>query len=129
MACRIPGKDNPKAALQSWKAAASTSDDDVEGEGLFRAIALCKSGRKAEAEQWFREFERLGPKRQQDNSVEVRTQAFTLAGLYDVFRKDITAAKATFQKALEADPTNLFARQAEAWLEAGLLKTLPIAEP
>jgi tetratricopeptide (TPR) repeat protein len=122
-------KEDKKAAAQSWKAAAATSDDDVEGEGLFRAIGLRKSGQKAEAEKWFREFERLNPKRQQDNSVEVRTQAFTLAGLYAAFRKDTNGAKANFQKALEADPANLFALQGEAWLEAGLLKTLPIAEP
>jgi hypothetical protein len=31
-------------------------------------------------------------------------------------------AKTNFQKALEVDPTNLFARQGEAWLEAGLLE-------
>lgn len=118
-----------KGAAQSWKAAAATSDDDVEGEGLFRAIGLWKSSQQAEAEKWFQEFERLNPKRQQDNSVEVRTQAFTLAGLYAAFRKDSQGAKANFQKAIEADPTNLFARQGEAWLEAGLLRTLPITEP
>jgi tetratricopeptide (TPR) repeat protein len=118
-----------KDAEQSWKAAAASSDDDVEGEGLFRAIGLWKSGQKAEAEKWFKEFERLNPRRQQDNSVEVRTQAFTLAGLYAAFRKDTGESKAVFQKALEADPTNLFARQGEAWLEAGLLKKPPIAEP
>jgi tetratricopeptide (TPR) repeat protein len=122
-------REDKKGAAQSWKAAAAISDDDVEGEGLFRAIGLWKSGQTGEAEKWFKEFERLNLRRQQDNSVEVRTQAFTLAGLYAAFRKDTNGAKANFGKALEADPTNLFARQGEAWLEAGLLKTLPIAEP
>jgi tetratricopeptide (TPR) repeat protein len=121
--------ENKKAALQSWKAAAATSDDDVEGEGMFRAIGLWKSSQKGEAEKWFKEFERLNPRRQQDNSVEVRTQAFTLASLYAAFRQDTKGAKANFEKALEADPTNLFARQGEAWLEAGLLKALSVAEP
>jgi len=122
-------REDKKGASQSWKAAAVTSDDDVEGEGLFRAIGFWKSGQTGEAEKWFKEFERLNPRRQQDNSVEVRTQAFTLAGLYAAFRKDTNGARANFEKALDADPTNLFARQGEAWLEAGLLKTLPIAEP
>jgi len=122
-------RQDKQGASQSWKAAAATSDDDVEGEGLFRAIGLWKSGKSGEAEKWFKEFERLNPRREQDNSVEVRTQAFTLAGLYAAFRQDTKGAKVNFGKALEADPTNLFARQGEAWLEAGLLKALPIAEP
>jgi tetratricopeptide (TPR) repeat protein len=122
-------REDQKGSLQSWRAAAATSDDDVECEGLFRAIGLWKTGQKDEAEKWFNEFERLNPKRQQDNSVEVRTQAFTLAGLYAAFRKDTHGAKANFQKAIDADPSNLFARQGEAWLEAGLLKTLADVGP
>ena len=39
-------REDKKGASQSWKAAAATSDDDVEGEGLFRAIGLWKSGQK-----------------------------------------------------------------------------------
>ncbi|MEW5976719.1 MAG: DUF5107 domain-containing protein [Acidobacteriota bacterium] len=107
-----------------WKAAADTADDDVEGEGLFRAIGLWKSGKRAEAMSWLKGFEKLNPQRQHDSSVAVRTQALMLEGIYAVFRGDRQTAADRFVKALEADPSNLFTRLAGAWLEAGLLEKL-----
>ena len=44
-------REDNQGASQSWKAAAATSRDDVEGEGLFRAVGLWKSGQTAEAEK------------------------------------------------------------------------------
>ncbi len=115
---------NEDAALKSFGAAARTNDDDIEGEGLFRAIGLIHTGERAAAEQWFGEFERVNPQRRNDGSTEVRVQAHYLAGIYEAFRGRDEAARQEFEQALAIDQSYLFARQALDWLKAGLLGRL-----
>ena len=45
---------NTEEARKSWRAAAATVDDDVEGEGLFRAMALHQIGDTQKAQEWFK---------------------------------------------------------------------------
>ncbi len=112
------------AAMDSWRAAARTNDDDIEGEGLFRAMGMIHAGDRAAAEQWFREFERVNRQRKSDNSTEVRTQAHYLAGVYEAFRGREDAARQELEKALVIDQSYLFARQALEWMKAGLFRGL-----
>jgi tetratricopeptide (TPR) repeat protein len=109
-------------ALASWKAAAETRDDDVEGEGLFRALALRKTGRTQQASEWLDMFKTVNQQRKSDNAMDLRVQAHCLAGFHEAFEgKDAQAAE-SFRKALEIDQSYLYARQGLAWLEAGLLR-------
>jgi tetratricopeptide (TPR) repeat protein len=111
-------------ARKSWQAAAGANDDDIEGEGLFRAIGMIHTGRRTAAEQWFSEFERVNRQRKNDNSTEVRVQARYLAGIYETFRGREEMARQEFEQALAIDQSYLFARQALEWLKAGLLGKL-----
>ncbi len=109
-----------KAAAQAWKAAAAsvaTSND----EGLFRAIALVQIGEAARAEEWFKTFLSASERNKQSNRIEMRAQAFYLAGIYAAFRGEREAAKENFRRSLEIDPSGLWARQTFAWAESGLL--------
>ncbi len=115
--------DSP-AAQASWKAAAATSDDDVETEGLFRAIALQKTGERQRAADFFREYEAVNEQRKSDRNLALRAHAHYTAGIYAAFKGDAAEAAAGFRRALEIDQSFLYARQALAWLEAGLLKGL-----
>ncbi len=115
---------NVAEARSAWKAAAQTRDDDIEGEGLFRAIALLKIGRTKEANEWLHAFPSVNQQRRTDNSIEVRTQAHCLAGIYAAFRGEDTKADEYFNQALDINQSHLYARQARAWLLAGLLAAL-----
>ncbi|HVN77363.1 MAG TPA: DUF5107 domain-containing protein, partial [Terriglobia bacterium] len=112
------------AARTAWQSAAQTLDDDIEGEGLFRAIALFKSGQVQKAEEWFKEFVTVNEQRKTDSAVDLRLHAYQLAGIYAAFLGDNSLAAENFRKALEIDQSYLYARQSLAWLDAGMLKGL-----
>jgi tetratricopeptide (TPR) repeat protein len=112
------------AAMTAWRAAAETLDDDVEGEGLFRAIALYKTGQVQKAEDWFKDSVNLNEARKTDSAVDLRLHAYNMAGIYAVFQGDDTSAAENFRKALEIDQSYLYARLGLAWLQAGMLKGL-----
>jgi tetratricopeptide (TPR) repeat protein len=112
------------AAKTAWEAAAATSDDDVETEGIFRAIALQKTGRAQEATAFFHEYDLVNPLRIADGNPALRVHAIYIAGIHAAFRGDDAGAARDFRRALEVDPSFLYARQALAWLDAGLLKGL-----
>ena len=111
-------------ARSAWKAAAETRDDDIEGEGLFRAIALLKIGQTQQAKEWLDVFPSVNQQRRTDNSIDVRTQAYCLAGIYAAFRGEDAKAGEYFDQALDINQSHLYARQARAWLQAGLLAAL-----
>ncbi|MGA2985916.1 MAG: DUF5107 domain-containing protein [Terriglobia bacterium] len=115
---------NSAAAQADWQAAAKTLDDDIEGEGLFRAIGLYKSGQAQKAEDWFKDFAVVNEQRKTDSAIELRLHAYDLAGIYAALRGDDALARENFQKALETDQSYLYARQSLAWLDAGMLKGL-----
>ena len=113
-------------AQADWQAAAKTLDDDIEGEGLFRAIGLYKSGQEQKAEDWFKEFAAVNEQRKTDNAVNIRLHAYDLAGIYAALRGDDALARENFTKALEIDQSYLYARQSMAWLDAGMMKGLKL---
>lgn len=115
---------NTDEARKSWRAAAATVDDDVEGEGLFRAMALHQIGDTQKAQEWFKRFSSENEQRKKDNAVELRVQAYYLAGIFAAFKGNKESAQKNLQQSLEIDPSYLFARQALVWLQAGLLKGL-----
>ncbi|MGH9844933.1 MAG: DUF5107 domain-containing protein [Blastocatellia bacterium] len=110
-----------RAAAQAWKAAAGAIAANQE-EGLFRTIALSKSGDAARAEEWFGAFLSANERNQQSPRMEQRAQAFYLAGVYAAFRGKREEAREHLMQSLAADRASLWARQALAWLEAGLLE-------
>jgi tetratricopeptide (TPR) repeat protein len=112
------------AANAAWQAAAKTLDDDIEGEGLFRAIALYKVGQVRKAENWFKDFATVNEQRKTDNAVNLRLHAYDLAGVYAAMRGEDALARKNFRKALAIDQSYLYARQSLAWLDAGMLKGL-----
>jgi len=114
---------NRNAAAQAWKAAAAsvaTSND----EELFRAIALVQTGEAARAEEWFKTFPSANERNKQSNRIETRAQAFYLAGIHAAFRGRREEANESFRRSLEIDRSGLWARQAFAWAESGLLNRL-----
>ena len=115
---------NTRDAEAAWKAAAATSDDDVESEGLFRALALVKIGERQKAAGFFDDFAAVNDQRKTDGAVNLRTHAYYISGIYAAFKGDDVEAAGNFRRALEIDESFLYARQALAWLEAGLLKGL-----
>ncbi len=108
-----------KAAAQNWQAAASTSHEGFNEEGLFHAIALHRSGASARAEAWFRDF--LVVNERNKNSTRVSAQAYYLAGVYAAFRGDLAQSREQLRRSIELDHTLLWAQQALSWIEAGLL--------
>lgn len=110
-------------AEQVWTEASQTIDHDFNGEGLFRAIALHKLGVEA-TDEWFRNFEEINPARREDNDFEVKVRAHYLAGIYAIFRGRPEEGKRFLLEATELDGSDLFARQALGWLEAGLFESL-----
>jgi tetratricopeptide (TPR) repeat protein len=112
------------AGNAAWQAAAETLDDAIEGEGLYRAIGLYKSGQAQKAEDWFRDFATVNEQRKTDTAINLRLQAYDLAGVYAALRGDDALARENFKKALEIDQSYLYARQSLAWLDAGMLKGL-----
>ncbi|MGW8179200.1 MAG: tetratricopeptide repeat protein, partial [bacterium] len=115
-----------QSADASWRSAAETSDHDYNGQGLFRAIALANIGRTDEAEEWVEVFERISPQRQKDNTARVRTEAFYLAGIYSLFKGDESKGREQLLKAIQSDESNLFARHALLWLDAGLFEGISL---
>jgi tetratricopeptide (TPR) repeat protein len=115
---------NSSAASAAWKAAALTLDDDIEGEGLFRAIGLYKTGQVGTAQDWFKEFSTVNEQRKTDNATDLRLHAYDLAGIYAALRGNNKLAAENFKKALEIDQSYLYARQSLAWLEAGMFNGL-----
>jgi tetratricopeptide (TPR) repeat protein len=115
---------NSKEAQAAWQAAAATRDDEYEGEGLFRAIALQKTGQAQPAADWLRRFPAVNDQRKTDNSIELRIQANFLGGIFAAFEGNEAEAADSLRRSLEIDQSFLYARQALAWLDAGLLKGL-----
>ena len=112
------------AAQADWQAASKTLDDDIEGEGLFRAIGFYKMGQVQKAEDWFKDFAVVNEQRKTDGAINIRLHAYDLAGIYAAFRGDDALARENFKKALDTDESYLYARQGMAWLDAGMLKGL-----
>ena len=106
-------------ATHTWQAAAGTSHEGFNEEGLFCAIALHKSGATARAEEWFKNF--LVVNERNKNSGRLGAQAYYLAGIYAAFRGQSEQARASFRQSLVLDRTLLWSQQALAWLDAGLL--------
>jgi tetratricopeptide (TPR) repeat protein len=113
-----------REAQAAWRAAAETRDDDVEGEGLFRAIALGKIGQTEASRTWLKAFVPVNEQRKKDNAADVRIHAWCLAGYYAALEGDYAKAAQQFRQALELDQSYLYARQSLAWLDSGLLKPL-----
>ena len=115
---------NPAEARKVWQAAAATRDDDIEGEGLFRAMAMMKIGQERAAREWMQSFRTVNEQRKKDNSIDVRLHAFCLAGFYAAWEGKEQEAAEYFRRALEIDQSYLYARQGLAWLQAGMLRGL-----
>jgi tetratricopeptide (TPR) repeat protein len=112
------------AAKRAWGFAAGTAHEESDEEGLFRAIALSQEGKKEKAETWLKNFVTTNERNQNNNRAAVRAQSHYLAGIYAAFRGSPEQARENLRKCLDIDPSHLWARQALAWLEAGLLKHL-----
>jgi len=113
---------NASEARAAWEAAAETRDDDVEGEGLFRAIALRKSGKQEKAADFFRSFAAVNDQRKTDSNLSLQAHAHYLSGIHAALEGKDGEATASFRRALEIDQSFLYGRQALAWLDAGLLR-------
>lgn len=112
------------AATAAWQAAANTADNDIQGNGLFRAIGLYKSGQVQEADVWLKGFVPVNEQRKTDNSIILKLHAYEMAGVYAAMQGHSSLAEQNFQKALEIDQSYLYARQGMAWLKAGMLDGL-----
>jgi tetratricopeptide (TPR) repeat protein len=112
------------AAAAAWHAAAQTTNDAIEGDGLFRAIALYKVGQVQKADDWFKQFVVINDQRKTDNSLTLRLHAYEMAGIYAVMQGNRAVAAENFQKALQIDQSYLYARQSLAWLKAGMFAGL-----
>ncbi len=112
------------AAMAAWQAAANTADQDIQGNGLFRAIGLYKSGQVQKADDWLKGFAPVNEQRKTDNSITLRLHAYEMAGIYAAMQGNRSLAEQNFQKALEIDQSYLYARQGLAWLKAGMLDGL-----
>ncbi len=112
------------AAMAAWQAAANTADQDIQGNGLFRAIGLYKSGQVQKAKDWLKGFVPVNEQRKTDNSITLRLHAYEMAGIYAAMQGNRSLAEQNFQKALQIDQSYLYARQGLAWLKAGMLDSL-----
>ena len=108
-------------AAQTWQAAAQTTNEGSNEEGLFRAIALAQTGERERAETWFRNFAVVNERNKNSERVQTRALAFYLAGVYGALRAEPAQARANLNQSLEIDRTFLWAQQALDWLDAGLL--------
>jgi len=112
------------AAMAAWQAAANTADQDIQGNGLFRAIGLYKSGQVQKADAWLKGFVPVNEQRKTDNSITLRLHAYDMAGIYAAIQGNRSLAEQNFEKALKIDQSYLYARQGLAWLKAGMLDGL-----
>ncbi len=112
------------AAMAAWQAAANTADQDIQGNGLFRAIGLYKSGQVQKAKDWLKGFVPVNEQRKTDNSITLRLHAYEMAGIYAAMQGNRSLAEQNYQKAMEIDQSYLYARQGLAWLKAGMLDGL-----
>lgn len=115
---------NTGKARQAWERAARTSDDDLDGEGLFRALSLARTGGAERAEEWLRRFQEAVEKRKGDRSASVRARAHYLSGIYFAAQGHEEQARDAFQAALEADPSHLFSLHGLLCLESGFFQAL-----
>jgi tetratricopeptide (TPR) repeat protein len=118
-------KGDQAAAKAAWAAAAAAPREEIDAEGLFRAIALFHTGNKGAAETWFKNFKSTNERNLNSDRAAARAQAHYLAGVYAAFRGQAGQARESFRKCLEIDRSHLWARQALAWSEEGLLKPEP----
>ncbi len=109
------------AANQAWASAAGTASKEIGEEGLFRAVALLQIGKKEEAEAWLKNFATANEHNQNSDRAVTRPQGYYLAGVHAAFLGKPEQARASLRKCLEIDRSHLWARQALAWIEAGLL--------
>ncbi|MGI8785070.1 MAG: DUF5107 domain-containing protein [Acidobacteriota bacterium] len=110
------------AALRLWKTAAETGTGGNREEELFAAVAQDKVGQNAAAEERLRPYmNAVEGEDKENNPAETRALAHYLSGIYAAFRGQPDQARASFRRSLEIDPSLLWAQQALAWLEAGLL--------
>lgn len=120
----LQAKGDSSGAAAAWQSAANTLDNDIQGNGLFRAIGLYKSGQVQKADDWLKQFEVVNEQRKTDNSITLRLHAYEMAGIYAAMQGNRTLAEENFQNALAIDQSFLYARQGLAWLEAGMLDGL-----
>jgi tetratricopeptide (TPR) repeat protein len=123
-ACLRQAMSNFDATGQAWKSAAGTGHEAISEEGLFRAIALYRMGEKERAEGWLKNFLEANERQSKSERAPLRAQAHYLAGIYAAFRGKHDEARESFRRCLEIDRAHLWAGQAWAWLEAGLLTCL-----
>lgn len=107
-------------AAQTWQAAAATTHEGFNEEGLFRAIALHQSGATARAEEWFRNFLTVNELNEQSPRNETRALAFYLAGIYAAWQGKRAVAAQNFRQSLALDHSALWTQQALEWENAGL---------
>jgi hypothetical protein len=107
-----------------WKTAAATGHRSSNDEGLFRAIAQARVGRKGDLEEWFRNFLNANERNRQSSRSETQSGAYYLAGIYAAFRGEPEKAEESFRRSLEIDRSDFWAQQASAWRAAGLLQRL-----
>ena len=120
----LQAEGNHSAGMVAWQAAADTADSDIQGDGLFRAIGLYKTGRTQKADEWLKEFTEVNEQRKTDNSITLRLHAYEMAGIYAAMQGNRHQAEQNFRTALEIDQSYLYARQALSWLDAGMLDGL-----
>jgi tetratricopeptide (TPR) repeat protein len=120
----LQAEGNHSAAMAAWKAAADSADSDIQGDGLFRAIGLYKTGQTQKADEWLKGFLEVNKQMKTDNSITLRLHAYEMAGIYAAMQGNQPQAKQNFRTALEIDQSYLYARQGLAWLNAGMLDGL-----
>jgi hypothetical protein len=109
-----------QSSKNAWLQASRTVDQDLDGEGLFRAVGLYYSGERDEAEAWFERFEEINQLRKTDNSTSVKVLAHYLGGIYSIFRGNLVEGRQDLQIAIGIDESDLFVRHALLWFENDL---------
>lgn len=120
----LQAEGNSAGAEAVWRAAGETLDSDIQGNGLFRAIGLYKSGQRQKADDWLQQFVVINQQRKTDNSLTLRLHAYDMAGIYQAMQGNQAKAEENFNRALQIDQSFLYARQGLAWLKAGMLSGL-----
>ena len=113
---------NQDAAKRAWATAAGTAREEMDDEGLFRAIAFLRAGNKEKAEMWLKNFTIANERNLASDRAATRSLANYLSGIYAALHGRPEQARDSFRKCLAIDRSHLWGRQALAWLEADLLK-------